>query len=67
MDEKITPYCLQHSAATALLKDRESIKVVSSVLASIRLTADVYSHVTDDMLEEAAVWTWLTRTGGRES
>ena len=56
LDEKITPYCLRHSVATSLLKDRESIKVVSSVLghASIRLTADVYSHVTDDMLEEAA-------------
>ncbi|MFA7482199.1 MAG: site-specific integrase [Vulcanimicrobiota bacterium] len=55
-DQKITPYCLRHSAATSLLKDRESLKVVSSVLghASIRLTADVYSHVTDDMLEEAA-------------
>ena len=49
-------YALRHSAATALVKDRESLKVVSSMLghSSIRLTADIYSHVTDDMLEEAA-------------
>ena len=39
-----------------MVKERESLKVVSAMLghASIRLTADVYSHVTDDMLEEAA-------------
>ena len=56
LDEGITMYSLRHSAATALVKERESLKVVSAMLghASIRLTADVYSHVTDDMLEEAA-------------
>ncbi len=56
LDESITMYALRHSAATALVKDRESLKVVSSMLghSSIRLTADIYSHVTDDMLEEAA-------------
>ncbi len=49
-------YSLRHSAASALLKDRESLKVVSELLghASIRLTGDIYSHVTDDMLEEAS-------------
>ena len=56
LHEGITMYALRHSAATALVKERESLKVVSAMLghASIRLTADVYSHVTDDMLEEAA-------------
>lgn len=56
LDKGITMYSLRHSAATALVKERESLKVVSAMLghASIRLTADVYSHVTDDMLEEAA-------------
>ena len=56
LDHGITMYSLRHSAATALVKDRESLKVVSAMLghSSIRLTADVYSHVTDDMLEEAA-------------
>ncbi len=52
----LTPYSLRHSAATALLKDRESLKVVSELLghSTIRLTGDIYSHVTDDMLEEAS-------------
>ena len=52
----LTLYSLRHSAATALLKDRESLKVVSELLghSTIRLTGDIYSHVTDDMLEEAS-------------
>jgi len=56
LDKGITMYSLRHSAASALVKDRENLKIISSFLghSSIRLTADVYSHVTDDMLEEAA-------------
>ena len=52
----LTPYSLRHSAATALLKDRESLKVVNELLghSTTRLTGDIHSHVTDDMLEEAS-------------
>ena len=54
--EDITLYSLRHSAATALLKDRESIRIVADLLghSTTRLTADLYSHVTYDMLEEAS-------------
>ncbi|MCE7875380.1 site-specific integrase, partial [bacterium CPR1] len=56
LPSNLTVYSLRHSAATALLKDRESLKVVSELLghSTIRLTGDVYSHVSDDMLEEAS-------------
>ncbi len=56
LPSNLTVYSLRHSAATALLKERESLKVVSELLghSTIRLTGDVYSHVTDDMLEEAS-------------
>lgn len=56
LDENITLYSLRHSAATALLKDRESIRIVADMLghSTTRLTADLYSHVTYDMLEEAS-------------
>lgn len=56
LSEELTPYSLRHSAATSLLKDREALKIVADMLghAGIRLAADTYSHVTPDMLEEAA-------------
>ena len=54
--EDINLYSLRHGAATALLKDRESIRIVADLLghSTCRLTADLYSHVTYDMLEEAS-------------
>lgn len=53
---EITLYSLRHSAATALLKDRENLRIVADMLghSTTRLTADLYSHVTYDMLEEAS-------------
>lgn len=56
LPEQLSPYSLRHAAATALLKKRESLKIVSEMLghASIRLTADTYSHVCHDMLAQAA-------------
>lgn len=38
---------LRHSAATAMISDRESIKVVSELLghSSVAVTLDIYSHV----------------------
>ncbi len=54
--EDLTLYSLRHSAATALLKDRENLRIVADMLghSTTRLTADLYSHVTFDMLEEAS-------------
>ena len=54
--DDITLYSLRHSAASALLKDRESLRIVADLLghSTTRLTADLYSHVTYDMLEEAS-------------
>lgn len=54
--DDITLYSLRHSAASALLKDRESKRIVADLLghSTTRLTADLYSHVTYDMLEEAS-------------
>lgn len=54
--EDITLYSLRHSAATSLLKDRENLRIVADMLghSTTRLTADLYSHVTYDMLEEAS-------------
>ena len=54
--DDITLYLLKHGAATALLKDRESIRIVADLSdhTTTRLTADLYSHVTYDMLEEAS-------------
>lgn len=56
LSKDLTLYSLRHSAATALLKDRESIRIVADMLghSTTRLTADLYSHVTYDMLEEAS-------------
>ncbi|MBI3927910.1 MAG: site-specific integrase [Armatimonadetes bacterium] len=68
LPENLTLYSMRHSAATALLKDRESLKVVSELLghSTIRLTGDIYSHVTDDLLEEAASKLTARIFGGAE-
>lgn len=56
INPKLSPYSLRHGAATALVRARESLKIVSELLghSSITLTADTYSHVSHDMLEGAA-------------
>jgi integrase len=47
---------LRHTHATLLLKLGENVKVVSERLghSSVKMTLDVYSHVTPDMQEQAA-------------
>jgi len=51
-----SPHALRHSAASLLLAQGVPLKVVSEVLghSSIRVTADVYSHLIDDAKTEAA-------------
>lgn len=46
----------RHTYATSMLQDRIPLKTVSEMLGhtSIRITADIYSHVTSEMQEEAA-------------
>lgn len=47
LPENLTLYSLRHSAATALLKDQESLRIVADLLghSTTRLTGDLYSHV----------------------
>lgn len=54
---KITFHDLRHTHATLLLKNGENPKVVSERLGHSRvgITLDLYSHVTDDIQEEAAL------------
>jgi integrase len=51
-----SPHALRHSAASLLLAQGVPLKVVSELLghSSIRVTADVYSHLIDDAKTEAA-------------
>ncbi|MCA9792527.1 MAG: tyrosine-type recombinase/integrase [Candidatus Eremiobacteraeota bacterium] len=58
---KLTPYSLRHSAATALLRAREGLKVVSELLghSSITLTADVYAtSLQTNSRARPARWVW---------
>jgi len=50
-----TVHTLRHSAATALLENGVNLKAVSELLghADIRITADVYGHVTEDAARQA--------------
>lgn len=51
----IRPYDLRHTCATLLLRNNESVKVVSERLGhhSAALTLDVYAHVLPDMGKQA--------------
>lgn len=53
--EHATVHTLRHSAATAWLEAGINIKAVSTLLghADIRVTADVYGHVSDDVASAA--------------
>jgi integrase len=48
---KWTPHELRHSAASLLIAQDVPLKLVSEVLghSSIRMTADVYGHLYDDV------------------
>jgi len=52
----LRPYDLRHSCATILLQQGKILKLIADQLghATIRLTADTYSHVQPGMLQEAA-------------
>lgn len=54
-EDKVRMYDLRHSHASLLLAAEENLKVVSERLghASIRLTADIYSHVSIGMQQGA--------------
>lgn len=47
---------LRHTAASLMLQEGIAMKVISDILghSSISITADLYSHVLDDMKKEAA-------------
>lgn len=48
---------LRHTAASLMLKEKIDMKVVSEILghSTITITADLYSHVLDELKQEAAL------------
>ncbi|WP_100406225.1 site-specific integrase [Bacillus solitudinis] len=54
--QKIRIHDIRHSHATLLLRKGENPKIVSERLghSTVKMTLDVYSHVTEDMQENAA-------------
>lgn len=55
VDQAITPYYLRHTYATNLAESGVPIKTAQALLghSSIAVTANIYTHVTLEMLEEA--------------
>ncbi|MGI6211691.1 MAG: tyrosine-type recombinase/integrase [Anaerovoracaceae bacterium] len=51
-----TPYCLRHTFATDCAKKGIDVRVVQRLMghSSITITSNIYTHVDDEMLEEAA-------------
>ncbi len=52
----VTPHSLRHATATVLLEEAVPMRVVSDLLghSSTRVTADIYSHVTNRLAQQAA-------------
>lgn len=55
VDTKITPYFLRHTYATSLAEKNVPMKTAQYLLghSSIEVTANIYTHVNDKMLNEA--------------
>ncbi|MDD4780334.1 MAG: site-specific integrase [Tissierellia bacterium] len=51
----VSPHCMRHTYATRLLESNVHIKVVQELLghSSITMTLDLYSHVIDNVKQEA--------------
>lgn len=67
---KVSLYSLRHAAARLRLRAGVPLKVVSDLLghSSITLTADTYSHVTEQLQQEATEWfaAYMNATPARE-
>ena len=52
--ERFSPHCFRHTFATRCLEAGVNVKVVQQQLghASMKMTMDLYSHVTDEMRDE---------------
>ncbi|MCL2034662.1 MAG: site-specific integrase [Oscillospiraceae bacterium] len=52
----LVPYCLRHTYCTDLQRKGVPLKTASYLMghATIAITADIYTHITEDMLNEAA-------------
>ena len=52
----LVPYCLRHTYCTDLQAKGVSLKTASYLMghSSIKVTADIYTHITDDAINEAA-------------
>lgn len=55
IDQKITPYYLRHTYATSLAEKGVDMKTAQYLLghSSIQMTANIYTHVTNRMIEVA--------------
>ncbi len=52
----LVPYCLRHTYCTDLQAKGIPLKTASYLMghSSIKVTADIYTHITDDAINEAA-------------
>lgn len=55
IDQEITPYYLRHTYATELAENSVDIKTAQYLLghSDIKMTAEIYTHVTEKMIETA--------------
>ena len=66
----LVPYCLRHTYCTDLQDKGVRLKTASYLMghSNISVTADIYTHITDDALDEAAKLVGVTNvvTKGKE-
>lgn len=54
--EDFTPYCLRHTYCTELCKSAVDVRTAQKLMghASIEITADIYTHIDDSQIDDAA-------------
>jgi site-specific recombinase XerD len=60
----LVPYCLRHTYCTDLQAKGVKLKTASYLMghANISITADIYTHITDEALDEAAALIGVTKS-----
>ncbi len=62
MAPDLVPYCLRHTYCTDLQAKGVSLKMASYLMghSDISVTANIYTHVTDEILNDAAMLIGVT-------